>query len=391
MLEFLLLSKPKDKPKYVIKKIITGTSTVGFLTTDGNLYMRGRGDQGTLGNGGSDIKDRWALVQTDVADAWSRTASTLIRKNDGKFLMTGNQAPLGNNTTNTTSFTDVTASKFAALPTSSKVVSLAINDLYLVLLDDTGKVWGVGSGSNGEFCENTGGSKNTLTQLAIPTRTGGVKDVVVDKLARLTYIVYNDGTVIGGGDSTYGQLGTVKSSNAPPVTVETSVNSFYTGHRSYYAIKQNGMYVRGTPYLGQLGNGTNGASGSTLTVSTLITSPSGFIPQRVFCNANDPIARAYYDGAWYITGSIGTASSGWVAATPSQVSTFTRTDGGFDMFPVGTLLCADSTTSTVLYAEKDGVIYGCGVANATYNLLPGYSDTATVSVRGLKPLTMVLG
>lgn len=392
MLEFFLMSKVKERPKFIIKKIVTGTTTVGFLTGDGNLYMRGRGDQGSLGNGGADVKDKWALVQTDVADVWSRTNSLLLRKKDGRWLFTGGQAPLGNNTTTTLSFTDVTASKFNNFPLSSTVVSLAINDLYIILLDDTGKVWGVGSGTNGEFCEPTTSSKSTLTVLSVPTRTGGVKDVQVDKNTRLSYIIYNDGTVIGGGQSNQGQLGVVKSVNSPPVTVESNVLRFFAGYQSYYAVKQDGVYVRGTPVLGQLGNGNNGASGSTLTTSTLLTSPPGFIPQRIFCNADSPVARAYFNDTWYLTGNLNMSNSGWIGTTPSQVSIFTPNDGGMQLFNAGSILAAEAPASgSCFYAEKDGVIYGCGSGSQIYNLLPGYTDTTSATVRGLKPLTMILG
>lgn len=142
----------------------------------------------------------------------------------------------------------------------NEFANIAGGSYYSTALKSDGTVWTWGHNLNGELGDASRGyqtnNPNPLP-LAVVGLTGVVAIAVGD---RHTVALKSDGTVVGWGYSSYGELGTgAIGSQASPVQVSglTGIRQVSTGCNDTVALKSDGTVVaQGSNFKGQLGDGT---------------------------------------------------------------------------------------------------------------------------------------
>jgi alpha-tubulin suppressor-like RCC1 family protein len=132
---------------------------------------------------------------------------------------------------------------------------IAVSDNFALFLKSDGKVWAIGTNTQGQLGDGTTVSKK------VPVELTGIDNVV--KIAvnyQWSLALKSDGTVWAWGYNYYGQLGNYPSYNAlSPVQIAglSGIISISAGTGSGYALKSDGtVWAWGDDQAGQLGNGT---------------------------------------------------------------------------------------------------------------------------------------
>lgn len=374
MLEMMLSAK-KKKAAAAVRKVISGTNTLGVLSKKDNLYMRGDGNQG-LGNGSTAaVTGNWPLVNSNVADVWNNTNVTVIQKRDGTWWYTGNSSFTGVNNGVSTTWVEVT-SKFAAIA-SRTITKVVLHARFIAVLTSDGLVWGMGFNTNGQFGQGNTTTLTTLTQL---TGFGtGNTDIAAMSNALLLFVLKNDLTLWGAGDSSYGELGAVAATNSTALKTATDVSKFWLGYNCVFAVRTAGLYVRGRTFSGQLGNNVEGASNNYTTDLVQITTPRTYnAPTMIWSGTYQ--THMLFSNQMYFTGSQGPAQSANTSASPWNAAQKT-----FNAFPAGSfpggsmkpesdgggVLIKSPNTYNQMYMLFNGALWGAGTYSATYDLLPG--------------------
>jgi len=173
------------------------------------------------------------------------------------------------------------------IPASSGSVTRITADQWATLyLTQDGKVWGAGVNYAGQLGNGTHKIYNpALTQFQIPAGRKAIdfyttKTGVYSTLEANTYIVLDDGSVIGAGGNSYGQLGngTTTSYEASPkkmnLPVGVKAKSVQTGFGTTVILTEDGkIYTVGNNNYGQLGDGTTNNSSTPLARQYINTRP----------------------------------------------------------------------------------------------------------------------
>jgi len=200
--------------------------TEGYLHTlailsDGSLWAWGSNDYGELGNGKSTngfgpqlspgpVLNADGSAFTGVASVSGGFHYTLAVKTDGSAWGWGRSvsAVLGNNSSTQANVLNPAPVLTSATTTLTGVRQITANDDHAAALKTDGTVWVWGSGISGRLGN---GIRNTYSMVAIPLKDslgvaiGGVKQISAG--GAHTMLLMNDGTVLGFGESLFGQIG----------------------------------------------------------------------------------------------------------------------------------------------------------------------------------------
>ena len=198
-----------------IKDSTSGVDFQLYLDADGKLYGIGGNDQGELGMGDSGETEYDELVEitTDVLlpeigdSLIKRTIAagadfTVIIKSDKKAYATGENyfGQLGTGDTNATN-------TFAAMQgdtENANIVSVSAGADYVLLLNESGEVYGAGDNGFGQIVANGEASYSTLTEVYKP-EAENKKAIAIATGSRHSIILLKDGSVITLGDNEYNQ------------------------------------------------------------------------------------------------------------------------------------------------------------------------------------------
>ena len=191
-----------------VKQIACGQYHTFILKNDGSVWSCGRNNDGKLGLGDTTDRTTFTQVTTNINNDVKQVACggshTIILKNDGTVWSCGNNGSgqLGlNNTTNKTSFTQVTTN------INNDVKEVACGGNHTFILKNDGTVWSCGSNGQGQLGLGNSGSSNNKTSFTQVTTNinNDVKEIVCG--GNHTFILKNDDTVWSCGYNDGGQLG----------------------------------------------------------------------------------------------------------------------------------------------------------------------------------------
>lgn len=147
--------------------------------------------------------------------------------------------------------------KVEGLP--SNIKAIAAGDYHTLAVDDTGQVWAWGYNKYGQLGVDLGAGINYTED---PQRVAGATNVIaVAAGSDHSIALKKDGTVIGWGRNTFGQLGngqtTDKNDVPQPVYGLTNIMEIAAGDNHTIALSQDRstVWAWGSNYYGQLGDG----------------------------------------------------------------------------------------------------------------------------------------
>ena len=298
-----------------VKNIAAGDRHTFIQTNDGKLFVFGRNDEGQLGLG--DNNDRNKPTELTVATA---TASkpilrgqvknihlnlnhSFIETNDGKLFVFGDnisgELGLGdlNNRNKPTELTVATATASKPIVRNQiKNINLGYSHSFIETND--GKLFVFGSDGYGQLGINTYGSEHTPIELTVATATAS-KPILRNQIKKValggtfSFIQTNDNKLFVFGMNTHGELGlgnTTNRSIPTELTVSTATVSkpilrnqlkaaALGGFHSFVQTKDGKVFSFGRNNYGQLGLGNNSNQNSPVELTTSST------------NAIKPIAR----------------------------------------------------------------------------------------------------
>ena len=255
------------------------------LKTNGTLYLWGHNGYGQLGTQDTNHRSTPVIPTTivtledgtettqeikDVKDVANGEHYTVILREDGTVWTSGynNYGQLGNGTkTDVNTFVKVKINSEEYL---ENVIAVASGTYTSYALTADGTVYAWGYNSNGELSQDTSAS-NTESMYAIKMQK--VSNII--KIAagdNYLIMLKADGTVIGVGSNSQGQLGTNNTTqmNLPTQMLDaegnilTNVKDIEAGERHTIILKEDGsVWTVGCNDYGQCGNGT------TTTVASL--------------------------------------------------------------------------------------------------------------------------
>ena len=295
---------PYKYPFDGIQNIAGGYKYTLILKNDGTLWATGKNNYGQLGL--DDETDRGVFVQvtrniSDVKKISAGTRQTFMLKNDGTVWACGynmassnnlgfdstedsnstyyqtyfNQVPNLNDIIDIATGDDITVALqsdgtlwgigdffgyYAFTEQLTDVVKVACNYQHVIALKNDGTLWGIGDNYRG--CLGLGLTAEeyeTFTQI-----TTNVSDINVSDIKEIacgyqsSYILKNDGTLLGTGNSDYGELGGDIGAYTPQFTqIASNVESMHIGpYTTVITTKDKLVKGTGANTDGQLGLGT---------------------------------------------------------------------------------------------------------------------------------------
>ena len=249
----------------------TWPSSVGAIKTDGTLWMWGRNAKGGVGDGTT--VDKSSPVQIGALTTWESIACgnqwAFGIKTDGTLWAWGyNQYSgfLGIGTlVNKSSPVQV-----GGLTTWGAGV-LSAGQGHNASVDSSGRLWGWGSGFNGQLLNNqssSGAARSSPSQIGALTTWAHCAAG-----ASTTHAIKTDGTLWAGGNNGSGRLGTNNLTfYSSPVQIGalTTWSKIYSGNSFSAALKTDGtLWTWGVNGSGQLGDGTQTSRSSPVQVGAL--------------------------------------------------------------------------------------------------------------------------
>lgn len=358
-----------------IKKILFSGNGALLLMSDGNLYVRGQNAAATFGDGSAAntiYTGDWRLSTTNVKDVWTSGGASLCIKNDNTVLSSGAiRALTGSMHLSTQIWTDRTSYFVNAGCNVANIKDMAYGafDCFIVMNDGSTYSGGLNvSGQHGDG--NLTGRAFALN----PNYTNIKKVSMTDSSSSGTFwALSNDGTLYGAGTSSKGELLTTGTSFPTKRTLTTGVIDF-CGFQTYCVLctKSDGIYVWGSQFNAQLGDGVNGTNIDTQFRSTIYKLPG-------FSTAPDYLYNAVFttfirhNGSWY---SAGVANKGGTGSTGVN-TTFTVVQSNNISSVAGVAIGTGNTYFAGVDARQ---LYGTGQYSATIDLLPGYTASQTLFV-----------
>lgn len=228
--------------------IIAGTTSLFYLTADGDLYAWGDNRHGVLGLGLSVsavptptfVMSNVAKVEvgrgTDYEDGCTDFMMAIVTK-DGQLYTVGvnTLGQLGRNGT--------TDDRYLGLvPFNGTVVDVSLGHDHTLVLDADGTLWGIGSNSNGQLGQTYNGS--------VANRFIRVANHVADMAAgrRSTVYLAKDGGLYGLGDNRWNKLSETTSSDSIsyPVLMMKDMAFVAAGEHQAVAVSKTGqLYYAG--------------------------------------------------------------------------------------------------------------------------------------------------
>lgn len=223
-----------------------------FVTADGKLYTMGRNNSGQLGDGSTTNRTTPVLIANDVAAVGAGANNSYFIRKDGSLwgMGEGSWSQLGNGSL---------ARQLSPIKLLERAAAVAGGERHAVVLKDDGTVWTAGYFSYGAL--GTGNSSSSAwNQIA----TGATAVAAGDNH---TLFLKSDGSVWATGDNSFGQLGngtTAGSGGAAgvftPFQVTTGIDFIAAGGNTSLLGKTDGtVWAMGTN-AGAYGNGTTAAS-----------------------------------------------------------------------------------------------------------------------------------
>lgn len=227
--------------------IYAGAHSMYFLTDSGELYAWGDNQNGILGmaNMGTTVSTP-VLVMDNVAkfstthsadvENGSTNFSIAILTTDGKLYTAGanGAGQLGRNGV-------AASSTLGIVNFDGKIVDVQMGYDHMVVLDDKGQMWGVGSNSYGQLgTKNAGGNASTF-QLVV----SNVAQMAAGR--RNTLYIDKSGNLWGLGDNRWGKLSASHGDSiASPVKMLSKVTYVSCGEHQMVAVTEAGeLYYAG--------------------------------------------------------------------------------------------------------------------------------------------------
>ena len=216
-------------------KVVAASSTIFYLTENGNLYAWGDNTQRQCACVTSSIL-KASLIATNVLDVATSQGGnvgtaphTLILTHDGTVYSFGNNSngQLGRN-----------SDAFALLPVdlpavNSKVVGISAGHDHSLILFENGELYGIGNNTNGQLgTTNMGGSVNKFIKLA---------DNVTSMAAGRRHTIFvRDSKAYAIGDNRWYKLSTSSESViTTPVKILDNAKKVVAGEHSSFIIDNN--------------------------------------------------------------------------------------------------------------------------------------------------------
>ena len=256
-LSFSVQRMVADPDAFKNATIVSGGTYLFYLTGNGDLYAWGDNRHGVLGLGSSSsVVNTPTLVMRGVAKVVTsagndlenedHTFSTAILTVDGRLFTVGVNSCgqlCRNGTTEDNNLGEVAL--------NFRVKDISMGHDHLLIVDEDGNLWGIGSNSYGALgSTNVGGNVTTLVKLAT--------DVAFASAGRRsTVYVKNDGSLWGLGDNRWQKLsrdhGDVISS---PIKMADNIVFVDSGEHQILAVDASGnLYYAGWRTLNGFGQG----------------------------------------------------------------------------------------------------------------------------------------
>lgn len=379
MIPFARISKygniAPDRP--TLSRVQSSNNATFLLLSDGRLYNRGTYTNGNLGNSTSSITGDWLLTNSNVSQMWYYVLSCLVKKNDGTWWCTGNRQYLIGSSAQTNVWYDCTSLMSTIDNAGSSIKKLLYsNDKMFCLLND-GRI--ISSGLNPVGVHGTG---NT-TAITSPTFNSAYNSlgtwVDITFNGASFYALRDDGVLYGSGNSSVGQLVGTTSSSVPKL-LTTDVLHICAGNSSLTISKSDGIYVLGSQFQGQIGDGvaTSDTAAVGRTAFYKLTTPAGLDATDINTGNYMTLIRKS-DGTYMCTGNC-------IKGSVGSNSSFSVYNQSLNV-PAHTIpWCIGNNQSYII--GSDGILYGTGAYSSTYDPLPGYTTAqytfVPLSLRGIE-------
>ncbi len=230
-----------------VGQLVAGATYIYYLSPDGDLYAWGDNRMGVLGIGtaGGTVNTP-TLVMRGVAKVVTSSGndyennstafSTAVLTTDGRVLTVGSNSAgqLGRNgMTN--------SAQWGEIDFDGTVVDISMGHDHLLIVDDKGDLWGVGSNQYGAL--GTSGAGGNVTQFQ--KIASNVEAASAGR--RSTVYLTQDGRLWGLGDNRWKKLSlTHGDSIKTPVELAQNIEFIESGEHQILAINQNGqLYYAG--------------------------------------------------------------------------------------------------------------------------------------------------
>lgn len=354
-----------------LKSMATNDDSIFILTNGGNLYARGNNSNGKLGTGNTTaITTAWTLTNTNVSSVWANAETTLIRKLDGSWWITGLQRIFNNAASTGGVWTDI-SSAFSAITNTVSKVTLSTSNVGVI--DSAGQLFTSGFNTAGQL--GTGNTTNASV-LTLRSDVGTVLDAQFTPQSSNTfYVLKSDGTLIGAGASAVGQLLQTTDSTTFK-TLTTGVTSIRAGNLCFFCVKSDGTYVGGSQFNGQLGDGVNGSAIGTVGRTTLFKLTTVGAATEIYSRSY--YTHLLYNGVWYVCGSNGFKAG--AGSNLAQSGNFTSISSAIvPTLKSGTEWLHGTNNSYIL--SSDLKLYGCGTYASGTNLIPNFTTSQSTLVQ----------
>lgn len=363
-----------------IKKAMAGGADLLALSESGKLY----GICSTYLSGTGTATTTWTKILDDVEDFWSGFRQCLAKMKDGRWLFWGTNsiriagATAGGVITNPT---DVSIA-FAVLQ-GQNVKQFVLSSSTIVAVLDDGRYAMIGSNGNGGLAT---GNTTAVSTMAIRTDYTNVAKAALAPVEDTTYLLLSDGTVVGSGQSLYGQLNvTGQSAITGWRTLATStaglkIVDLIATYSGWFNLRQdatkNYIYAQGRQFDGSLGTGQTATT--NISSQTLVTSRNiGNGPLEFYVGTYSFRFRDPATGEMFFSGT-GSAMFGFQTGTGFPAGTkFVPTK-----MPSNAMwgpLFATVNGYTAVYLNIEGSLFGAGSPGSS-GLLPGYNNPQPVFV-----------
>ncbi|MBI2514186.1 MAG: immunoglobulin domain-containing protein [Opitutae bacterium] len=219
-----------------------------FVTADGRLYATGRNDSGQLGDGTTTNRSTPVLIASDVAAVGAGAENSYFIRKDGSLwgMGGGSWNQLGNGSL---------IRQLSPIKLLDRAVAVAVGERHAVVLKDDGTVWTAGYFSYGAL-----GTGNSNSDRWAQIATGATAVAAGDNH---TLFLKSDGSLWAAGDNRVGQLGNGTTSGTggaagvlTPFQVTTGVSMIAAGGNTSLVTKTDGTVWAMGANAGAYGNGT---------------------------------------------------------------------------------------------------------------------------------------